>query len=289
MSLNMHSKTSTSLRRLFRPILRFLGMSSTPPSEVEFPGDTLIEDWVVLMRDCYCSLDPENSPNRRSRMDTLKVTAIRRYKVKKHAEHEYIVAKVSDPDLGQSHYLKIERNANNPTERNSCQNVTPLSSQSSLSSLASLGVLKKPLAHDHVSKMANWPTEDICIDDIKCQDSQMILLDLAIAAKVVHDHSEIYELFKRQCFWYSDVVVAVLEMQFPKIRIVERDPSLIAVHSEEGETEVFDHLSGTYKSVLIYTRRTSLVEEIHNNFVAYRLDLRTLVNLLKNIGIFSGD
>jgi hypothetical protein len=64
-----------------------------------------------------------------------------------------------------------------------------------------------------------------CIDKLDCRHTQMILLDLAIVAKVVHDHSDKYQLFKRQCFWYSDVIIGVLQENFPRIQV---DPSLVA-------------------------------------------------------------
>jgi hypothetical protein len=96
----MHSKALTSLRSFFHPILRFLGMSSTPPPEVEFPGHAGVEDWEVCLLERYRS-DSTKSTKDRSRMKTLKVINIRRYKERKHVEHEYLIVEVSDPDLDQ--------------------------------------------------------------------------------------------------------------------------------------------------------------------------------------------
>jgi hypothetical protein len=42
-------------------------------------------------------------------MQSLKVTAIRRYKTKEHVENEYLIAEVSAPDLGCRRYVRIER------------------------------------------------------------------------------------------------------------------------------------------------------------------------------------
>ena len=272
----MHSKVSI-LQGLFRPILRLLGMSSPPPSDVEFPGDTCVEDWEACLRERYCSRDPEKSPKDRSRMKTLKVITIRRYKERKHAEHEYLIAEVSDPNLNRSHYLRIERAAEDPPTKD---NISPLSSQLSLSSQSSLGALKKVPAHDHVTKMASWPTTgDICIGSLACRDSQMILLDLAIVAKVVHDHSDKYQLFKRQCFWYSDVITGVLEQHFPQVHKVVYHSSLEAAHARDAEMDSFDKLSGTYMKVPIYFRRMSVIKEIHDIFVPYKLDFQSSVKV----------
>ena len=113
----------------------------------------------------------------------------------------------------------------------------------------------------------------------------MILHHLAIVAKVVHDHSEKYHLFKRQCFWYSDVVSGVLEKHFSLSKAKVSDTSLTADHATDAEMEVFDDLSGTYKKVKIYERRMEVIDEIHPVFVAYKKDIESSVNLL-NICIF---
>ena len=281
----MHSKTSI-LRSFFRPILRFLGMSTPPPPEFEFPGDSRVEDWESTLRDRYCSSDPEKSPRDRLRMETLKVTNIRRYKEKKHVEHEYLVAEVEDPVFGQPRYLLIERTVDDTLPANDTTARSPRSSRSalSLSSQSSLGMISKIPARDHVTKMASWPTGDILIDNIKCQGSKMILLHLAIAAKVVHDHNEKYHLFKRQCFWYTDVISGVLEKEFSLSKAKVSDTSLTADHAPDAEMERFDSLSGTYKKVKFYQRRIEVIDEIHAVFEAYRKNIETSVNLL-NIGI----
>ena len=189
-------------------------MLSIPPPEIEFPGHVSVEDWEINLLERYRS-DSTKGTKDRSRMKNLKVTTIRRYKERKHAEHEYLIAEVSDPDLDRKRYLRIERAGGDPlrardtTERNSRHTISTILSQSSL-----LGVLKELPARDRVTSVAAWPTNDICIDNLICQDAQMILLDLAIVVKVVHDHGDKYQLFKHQCFWYSDVIVGVLKLYF---------------------------------------------------------------------------
>ena len=160
-------------------------------------------EWENTLLAHYRSRDLESSPIYRSRMDTLKVTTIRRFKEKKNAEHEndeYLVAEIYDPDLRRKRYLRIERyvGAGFPhTQDDTTRHSIPTTlSQSSI-------VLKKFPAVDYVQPIAAWPTCDICIDDFTCQDSQMIVLDLAIVAKVVHEHSAEYQILTSQCFWFS--------------------------------------------------------------------------------------
>jgi hypothetical protein len=102
-------KSLNLLETFFHPILCFLGMATTPPIETEFPGFNSILDWEIALLVRYRSRDPELSARERSRMHTLKVATIRRFKERKRAEHEYLVAKVYDPDLGQNRYLRIQR------------------------------------------------------------------------------------------------------------------------------------------------------------------------------------
>ena len=282
----MFSKISSSLRKLFHPVLRLFRMSSLPSAEAEFPENVTVSDWMSTLQKLYCSRDPDVSHRDRSRMKTLKVVSIRRYKVKKGPEHEYLVAKVSSPDLDQTRFLCIERDVKievptNDTAERTPRN-SPFSSQASLSSLPispSLVVLKKLPAHDHVTQLTDWPTNDKCTDNFDCEDSEMILLDLAMAAKLVHDHSSKYQLITRQCFWYSDAMLGVLEKHFPGIKIVKKT-------KQEDLIETYGSgSSGTRMHVPVYFRRMSLINEIHDTFVQYKLDFQSLVNLL-NIGIF---
>jgi hypothetical protein len=92
----MQLKALTSLRSFFRPVLRFLGMSSPPP-EVEFPNNhdshgIVVDYWKASLLRCYRSEAPEEGPKDRSRMKNLKVESIRRYKEKEHVEHDSVGA-----------------------------------------------------------------------------------------------------------------------------------------------------------------------------------------------------
>ena len=218
-------------------------------------------------------------------MKALKVNSIRRYKERRHVEHEYLIAEILDPgpDSTRLRYLQIERTAQEPqasktqdttTERSSLHSVSTLSSQSSL------GVLKKLPAKDIVTTKAGWPTNtDIRLEVLDCRPSDMILLDLAIAAKVVHDHSDRYQVFKRQCFWYSDVIMGVLHNNFPAT-VRNCSSSLEVDHAQHAEMEEYDRISGTFMRVPIYKRRISTIEDIGNLFAEYKSDILSKVNFL---------
>jgi hypothetical protein len=102
---------------------------------------------------------------------------------------------------------------------------------------------------------------------------------LAIVAKLVHDHTNKYHLIKSQCFWYSDVIVAVLQKSFSGIQ-VRRDASVEADHAPDTKMENFDELGGTVKTFQLYRRRESVIREIDETFVSYRCQVYSSVCFL---------
>ena len=153
----MPSKASTSLRKFLRPILRFLGISSNSVGGNEFPNNEgRVENWESYLQEHYCSHHPEDGPRYRSRMAALKVTRIRRFKEKAKPEHEFLVAKVSDPDVG-TRYVQIERFAEfDDTTLAETSSRHSISSNSSSQLEFSAGVLSKVPAFDRVSEVAAW-------------------------------------------------------------------------------------------------------------------------------------
>jgi hypothetical protein len=268
-----------SLRRFLHPLLLILGMTTPLPHSEEFPAGTSIEDWERSLRNFYCSHDLALGPEHRDRMKSLKITKIRRYKDWKSVEHEYLVAEVSVSD-SQPRYLRIERFAQDLPASKTAAEKGPLYTISTVSSQSSLALSKKLPASDCVKAMEIWPSVGKCIDNLNCTNSSMILLDLAIVAKFVHDHSEYYRLFKRQCFWYSDMIVAILQREFPEIQLISRSTSVEQDHSQDAQLDQFNEESGTYKKIPIYSRRMSMIEEIHAGFIPYKDDLYSSVRLL---------
>ena len=261
----MHSKALTSLRGFFQPILRFLGMTTTPPTELEFPHYFRVQDWETTLLEHYRSYHPELGPLIRSRMKTLGVKTICHFKKKEDAEHEYLVAEVYDPDLGRNRYLRIGRYVGDTFLHNhdTGRSISATSSNSSL-------VSKKFPATDYVEAVAEWPTDDICIVNLSCRDSQMIVLDLAIVAKVVHDYDKEYQVLTRQCYWYSGVIISVLQKSF----------SLKPGHGQDLATQFFPKKGGTYKSIPIYSEQRDMIVTICSLFETYKDEIYSSVNLL---------
>ena len=254
----------------------------SPALNAEFPAEISVQDWEPIQMQLYCSYNPVSGLVNSRYMECLKVTKIRRYKERSNSEHEYLVAQVSTMQPGELRYIRIERFSDDqtvqftkiPSEKGSLHTVlTP--SQTSLP-------LKDIPARYCARAISGWPNpnDNACIEKLDCKHASLILLDLALAAKVVHDYRNMYQLFRHQCFWYSDMIVAILEQEFPQIQVVERSDFIRSIRSQDAEVEGFDEVSGTYKSLLIYSRRMSIVEEIHHVFQTHRLDARSSVCLL---------
>jgi hypothetical protein len=244
-----------SLRRFLHPLLFILGMTTPLPHSEEFPVFMSIDDWDRFLQNPYCSRDPRVGPVHRARMKSLRITRIRRYKDWRSIEYEFLVAEVSVPGLQHPRYLRIERCSEDPPA-------------------------EKGSLHSFVKTMEIWPSVDKCIHNLNCTNSSIILLDLAIVAKLIYDHSEHYRLFKRQSFWYSDMIVAVLQREFPEIQLISRSKSVKRDHSQDAHLDQFDEESGTYKKIPIYSRRMSMIEEIHEGFKPYKDRLYSSVRLL---------
>jgi hypothetical protein len=56
-----------------------------------------------------------------------------------------------------------------------------------------------------------WPRWDKVLEKVDIRGAGITLLDLAIAAQVVNTEDDQYKLLKRQCYWFSDMVMRVLE------------------------------------------------------------------------------
>ena len=279
----MPSTFFASVRQFFHPLLRLLGMAapSSALSIAEFPTEISVQDWEPILMQLYCSHDPVSGLINSRSIDSLKVTKIRRYKERSTSEHEYLIAQVSTTLPGERRYIRIERFADDQggqsteiPEKGSFHTVSASSSQTLLP-------LKDLPARDCARAISEWnPNGDTCIENINCKHVSLFLLDLVIAAKVVHDYRNMYHLFRHQCFWYSDMIVAILEQEFPLIRFDERSDFIKNIRSRDAEVEVLDKVSGTYKRLLIYSRRMSIVDEIHHIFQTQRLDARSSVCLL---------
>ena len=241
------------LQKLFHPILRILGMSADLSITEEFPFRVSVQDWRHTLVNRYTSPDLVLGPKYRARMRGLQVVRMRRYKEQERPGHEYLVAEIAVPESGKR-YLRFERFAKDLPEESSSAKKT-ISNGSSQSLLA---ISSNPAALDEVITIARWP-RDSCIAKLDCENlpEPITLLDLALAAEVVHNDSDKYELTSRQCFWYADTISAVLETYFPKIKI---QTQLRA--SEDGEDERHDENGGKFMRIVLHKRDQGAVDEI---------------------------
>jgi hypothetical protein len=241
---------------------RILGMSAKPENTEEFPNRVSVEDWSRSLVNKYTSRDPELGPIHRARMQELHVVKIRRYKERKSPGHEYLVAEIAVPESG-NRYLRLDRFAEDgpPAESRRANKevfyAVSGSSQSSLALSSSLAAL------DDVETISGWPY-DPCIDKLDCGNlsEPIIVLDLALAAELVHNDSDRYHIFRRQCFWYADTISAVLETCFPEIKIECHPPAVEGHHTENGKDEIYDENSGKFMQIPFHKRQQDVVDEI---------------------------
>ncbi|KAF8518555.1 hypothetical protein BU17DRAFT_90905 [Hysterangium stoloniferum] len=120
------------------------------------------------------------------------------------AVHEYFIAKIQHAD-GCTRYLHIERFPGDYTP-------TTTSRQHSASHVSSsMDSLKERAASDEVSTVSGWPRHDRVLEKVDVTNTNITLVHLAIAAWVVRTHNSQYRLLSMQCYWYSDMVLRVLE------------------------------------------------------------------------------
>jgi hypothetical protein len=120
----------------------------------------------------------------------------------------------------------------------------------------------------------------------------MILLDIAIAAKLVNDHSSDYFLLKHHCYWYADVISAVLRKSFPK-EVVVPDTTVKTDPPEDAEVaiEMFDpKKGGKYWIIPVYYRKLGQddIDKVYADFIKTKSEISTSVCLL-NTGYISAN
>jgi hypothetical protein len=278
----MTADAFASFRRFLHPLLCLLGMSQPLGYNDEFPENRIVQDWERSLLERY-----HDNVQYRARLKSCRITRIRRYKKAKGLEHEYLIAEVLDPVSGSTRYLQVERTAADPDTRTAVQDGQD-DARSNLSTQSSLASSKQLAADDHVTTRMNWPSgkENKCIEKFDCESGGLVLLDLVIVAKSVHDHSDRYRLFKRQCFWYSDMIAAVLRQVSNNVQDYFSVESVELDHSEEAEVEMFEASSGTFRSIRIYTQRKSMIDDVYEQFEPRKRELLSTVcldSLLNNV------
>jgi hypothetical protein len=124
------------------------------------------------------------------------------------------------------------------------------------------------------------------------------LFDLAVAAATVHHDSPRYRLFKRQCYWFADVLLQVLartyqtvdgndgnliEDNYDEVRVPKgMDEEVFARGIEDGsfgDHSEFDN-GGKFKIVRIYKAREEVTIKVMKDFMRRREEWEAMVCIL---------
>ena len=210
-------------------------MSSTPQTaydELQSGATFEVNPYREHLRLAYSAEDSGH-------MSAMRVTELHLVKqMTKLSKHEYLVAHISAQD-GTKRYLAVERlrgellvghagSSSSLTSRSDTalaqstdasavdhlQNNSPKPSrETSIASLDSLS--KKPLNANDVVRAMDGPLhheKDRTLGRLVFkEDNPLYLYRLAILAVTLHEDAKLYKLFSTNCFWFSGLLVSMLE------------------------------------------------------------------------------
>ncbi|KAF8518129.1 hypothetical protein BU17DRAFT_66567 [Hysterangium stoloniferum] len=114
--------------------------------------------------------------------------------------------------------------------------------------------LKTRGADDRVFTVSGWPKGDTILERVNVKKNKITLHDLAIAAWVMRASNDDYQLLKKQCYWYSDMVIRVFEKEFSLN--VDRSGSSVEQMSA----------GGTWAGIPVYKVKEERVEVVAAKF-----------------------
>jgi hypothetical protein len=183
----------------------------------------------------------------------------------KKSEHEYLIVKIHHADR-TTRYLRIERFGEDCIPVTTSQRSSPLSDS-----------LKGRLAKDQISTIGRWPCGEQVLEKVDVRNANIALLDLAIAAQVVNTEDDQYKLLKRQCYWYSDMVMRVLEkahtFNVDRSKSAAVEQAWLDEQAPDQKAWLDEQISmggGRWGGVTVYKRKEAHVILVANNFRAER-------------------
>ncbi|KAF8509881.1 hypothetical protein BU17DRAFT_70297 [Hysterangium stoloniferum] len=237
-----------SFKTLSRPLLHLFGIYpelSHFPALMECPTDSV----SILYWEDYLKRGPNAEPRYRKRMESIKILELLRKKERSGVKHEYFAARIDHPECG-IRYIRIERSSSSATLSNPSRSSTPR-------------------VDPFVTSSKRLPRNDKTIERVVAKN--ISLVDIAIAAKLVRDHDERYRVLKGQCFWYSDMLMRILENHFinpdvdgsfKKLRglgpVLEQED----VYAPNWKAETLPKEGGEVSHIPIYTLRKADVKEL---------------------------
>lgn len=298
---------TSKLSALFRPILSVLGMTTRPTYEEFISEGASVQHWYDYVK----SLCASSNVARGHYTDrtSLPVRMIRRYKEVSLSQHEYLVAEIS-PKCSSPIYVQLERLSSpdsadlNPTPASHSDHQADPASRPSLSSVNSASISnssesssKKSRANDHVKIIQGWPAAEkrskesaepnfdstrkkkkdrtIMIEEVSFRN--LTLHDLIIVSRALHDNSPVYELFKYQCYWFSNLIVRILVDCDPTSRQTSLDA---AVEAEVWKEEVLRYkpqLSGRWWGIAIHDVKKKGLDELTKLYIEQSEEFRSNV------------
>jgi len=151
------------------------------------------------------------------------------YKDRTSLQHEFLVFKIVNiSNNNRETYLRIERagKEHQEEEATSSNSSVPLSKQ--LATTVAASNSKEYDADDTVTMVTSFPTANndltklFSVKKNSIEGTAMTLLDVAIAAKTVHDASEKYKLTSRQCYYFVESLCGILQEEFKHYDLIER-------------------------------------------------------------------
>ncbi|KAF8514099.1 hypothetical protein BU17DRAFT_94790 [Hysterangium stoloniferum] len=169
----------------------------TPITSRECPAQCDVNSWHEQL--CGDAASQEHHHT----ITMTKAVELRRMKQDASSEHEYFIAKILHAD-SSTRYLRIERFG---------KEYMPVTARqrSAVKASPSLEPFKSRPADDLIFTVGGWPSHDRVLEIADLRHANITLLDLAIVAWVVRNNDNQYRLLEKQCFWYSDMVMRVLE------------------------------------------------------------------------------
>ncbi|KAF8509878.1 hypothetical protein BU17DRAFT_98604 [Hysterangium stoloniferum] len=259
-----------SFKTLSRPLLHLFGIYpelSHLPALMECPTEPVsVVYWDdYLRRSTISGNDTFSGPAYRQRMESMKVLELLRKKERSGVKHEYFAVKIDHPECG-IRYIRIERAGGDVVDSSPDNSSSTTLSEPSSSS-------KPRVAKDSVTSIKSLPDNDKTIE--KAVAKHIRLVDIAIAAKIVHDHDERYRVFKGQCFWFSDMIMRVLENyfinpdvdgSFVKLRTLGPDLEQEDAYAPNWQAEVLSKEGGKVSHIPIYSLRKADVKDLSEVF-----------------------
>jgi len=264
--LKMLSRFKSHIHTLFS---RILGMMSSESPCIYFEFEELqVSSSPVSMYCDHLLTHYQEENDGLARMKELRITEIRLVKeMDTVAQHEYLVAYITPPH-GITQYLSLERHpgdiAKDASQSDSALMSTSggqrsISSSSPLprSSLASQSSLDSSLKHcdanDIIGVLNNpirKPTDKFVLQLTFSSDNPLYVYQLVVLAVTVHNSEMCYRLLSNNCYWFSRLMVNILEKKFTLKSIVIDNPK---TKFGFAKPSLRKSESGTLAGIALYT------------------------------------